>query len=47
MEEAKDKPPPDLSTIEAAEFRESWNRLWSDTFGDFEATNEFHLSFLI
>jgi hypothetical protein len=27
MEEAKDKPPPDLSTIEAAEFRESWNRL--------------------
>lgn len=47
LEEDKDKPPVDLYALEAAEFRECWNRLWSDTLGDFEATSEFHLHFLV
>ncbi|XP_062199547.1 uncharacterized protein LOC133901999 [Phragmites australis] len=40
MAEEKDKPPTDFLAVQAAEFRESWTRLWSDHFGDFEDTTK-------
>lgn len=40
LADAKDKPPTDRYALQAAEFRESWESLWSDYFGRFEDTSE-------
>ncbi|GJM98590.1 hypothetical protein PR202_ga15615 [Eleusine coracana subsp. coracana] len=40
LAETKDKSPTDRYALQAAEFRESWESIWSDDFGKFEDTTK-------